>query len=730
MNKIYKMLNVNSDFQFNELINKLDLDMSDLLLLEDISNSYLDDTEKKKKVLESLSYSSKKYNIMLDQYKKDTKRRLKESENMTLNNIMELNDLITNVYKKCKTSKNACALIYNFITKSSNKNIANAFFNMVKNANISDNNLKFDTELTIDGQNIAEIIYSMKDNILTFMDGIQEEKNNKKIKESVNYNDVNNNIDEIKSMLNTNNKKMLLNVINLLNNKIKNTNNIEEQNIYSELKNIANAKLNELSESVTSKVVSSVVEENTFDSLLDDITKPTIINITVNKETGDCDIVDDECIDNNCKNNCKNNCIDNYVQSLKVNPNSLCSPILKKPNQAEVISAISTLSTHVNDVKSNSVSNNLDCLNNINVLLNKISDYFNNLLSENKSLNIEKMIENKDAEINQDGVLIINEKYDSYFNPTFYHLINLPSGQSFELNAYRRYNNGKVYYTIDLLDDDYNIIVSSNFNEYGALDDEIKDFLINLGCTCWDKIESDIVEKINDNEVLDEETIYDHSWYENESGKFPKRTKNGVIIDETCTAGATCSANVASVSMPIKTKIKKRKKSIDESLFYNMIMNDINCVNTINNKKYEYKNGYLYENNNLVKTKNKNDMIEYIEGTIILPIIEGLLPYQLDILLEEENNNEVSYNDMTPEQRQMKKNTETELDNKLKANTTVDVSVDDMDNNTNVSSIKDNQEVIGVDDSDINDKKYVIKDKLNNKVKVLSATNIKLKDSK
>jgi hypothetical protein len=32
--------------------------------------------------------------------------------------------------------------------------------------------------------------------------------------------------------------------------------------------------------------------------------------------------------------------------------------------------------------------------------------------------------------------------------------------------------------------------------------------------------------------IVSEETVYDHSWYENEDGKYPKRTKEGIIIED------------------------------------------------------------------------------------------------------------------------------------------------------------------------------------------------------
>ena len=70
------------------------------------------------------------------------------------------------------------------------------------------------------------------------------------------------------------------------------------------------------------------------------------------------------------------------VQPLTLSPTAIDAPILQKPNSASVVSAISALSSHVNDVKSDSRENNIECLQTINTLLNQISAYFNGILSE------------------------------------------------------------------------------------------------------------------------------------------------------------------------------------------------------------------------------------------------------------------------------------------------------------------------------------------------------------
>ena len=229
-------------------------------------------------------------------------------------------------------------------------------------------------------------------------------------------------------------------------------------------------------------------------------------------------------------------------------------------------------------------------------------------------------------------------------------------------------------------------------------------------------------------EIMNEETVYDHSWYENDDGDFPKRTKEGVIIedeevDETCSAGATGAGNVAMTSRPIG---KKRKLSIGESLLLKFIKEGRDCTSIFDGHHYMLKNGYLYKDAQLVKTKNLNEMVEFIQGNVDLPILDGFLPMHLDMMLEEDvnNPNELSDMDLTPEQRQLKQKQEQDLDTRIDSGTDTKVSVENTDDN----KIELNQELVGVDDTDINNKQYVVKNPSTNKIKIVKSSQIKTTD--
>ena len=150
-----------------------------------------------------------------------------------------------------------------------------------------------------------------------------------------------------------------------------------------------------------------------------------------------------------------------------------------------------------------------------------------------------------------------------------------------------------------------------------------------------------------------------------------------------------------------------------------MILENRNVSQVIDGNVYKLKDGYFYKNDVLVKTKNLNEMVEFVLGNIELPLLEGILPCHLDILLEDMND--ITFSDMAPEQRQLKKEQEQELDNQLQTSVNSKVAIED-DNN----SIQQDQELVGVDDSDENNKQYVVKNPANNEVKVVDATKIKI----
>lgn len=825
MNQLYKLFNVKSDREYQKIMEQLDLTPYYMFKIEDIANNGQDLMEQRQSILSLLALTTgENYNFCKKQFNRTPRiKKLKENINtpnqqsLTLNDIMELNDLIDSVAKKCQHNKMAYQQLYQMIVKSTNKNIANAFFNMAFNAQNTDDNLKFNTDLVINGQNVAQTIYPLKTSIISALNSIQEPKKEQPVTESVLNEEQF--IDTIKNIHllfhKSNNENELENIIKLLDKKIVNSKSTKEKNTFNSIKTNVIAKLNKLKENINeclaSNIVASAVEEDTFDGLLDSLTTPTVINITVNKETGDCENIETQPVLNNTPNMDLINGIQS-VQPLTLSPTAIDAPILQKPDSASVVSAISALSSHVNDVKSDSRENNIECLQTINTLLNQISTYFNSLLSENKkpnityvtseskyspilSNNIKRMFETGRATVNNDGVLIIDEAiFDAYEKkPYFTYTFKTPTDDYFEFTGYK-IDDESV--DVDLMDADYKYIETSEFTENGAKDNYIKEYFIknNLG-KYWSTIEKSIINKIKtakeDNQItetinseklfknddaiaslqneiinlkqklnnrtsnkeeimmrlsiaqsklkklqnkneqlMNEETVFDHSWYENDDGDFPKRTKEGVIIedeqvDETCSAGATCAGNVATISCPVGKK-KKRKLSIDESLLLTFVKEGRDCTSSFNGHHYMLKNGYLYKDDQLVKTKNLNEMVEFIQGNIDLPILEGFLPMHLDMMLEDINNpNELSDMDLTPEQRQLKQKQEQNLDSQLNAGANPKVSVED---SKDTNKIETNQELVGVDDTDINNKQYVVKNPATNKIKIVKSNQIKTND--
>ena len=700
MNNLYTLMNVSSEKQFNHLLESLDLSADEMVALYDISNNYKSLNEQRQELLDLMAGSSDgNYEIMKNQFKKSNEtRRLKEdvnvASNLTLNNVMELNELIELVAKKCQQNKMAAQQVFQMIAKSSSKNVADSFFAMVRNANNTDDNLKFDTELVVDGNKVADVIYGLKNNIVTFLNSV-EEPTKQAVKESVNV--LNENIDYIENYINNASDKKALNVIiKMIELKMAKAQSTEEKNVLAKLKSMAMTKLNDfVVECNVQDVVSTACEDDTFNGLFKNIGRPTVINITVNKETGDieevpCDMVEPMDCD---KPNIVNGAL--QVQNADTCPTALDAPILAKPNKAALVSAMTALNSHMDDIKTDCRENNIECLQTINTLLAQIGDYFNKTLSESVQL------DERTGKVE--------------FHTTF----ETPNGEYYEINGYE---SGEDEYEVDLLDGDYKHIATSIFNIQGALDDEIKNSLQRSGLN-WNEVENKIQSKIAElQEELTEDTVYDHSWYEVDDGEYPERTKDGVIceeeIDETCSAGATCAGGVAQVSKPFQRK-KGKKVSVAESLFLDMILENRNVSQVIDGNTYKLKDGYFYKNDVLVKTKNLNEMVEFVLGNIELPLLEGILPCHLDILLEDMND--ITFSDMAPEQRQLKKEQEQELDNQLQTSVNSKVAIED-DNN----SIQQDQELVGVDDSDENNKQYVVKNPANNEVKVVDATKIKI----
>ena len=831
MSNIYEVFNVTNDHELSKVFDKLDLSYNEMTNIDYIVESMNKDNARTK-ILELMAGSADgNYEVCLEQFAKVIKPRvLKEESGLNLNQVMELNQLVELVASKLNANQQQCLEgIYNIISQKAGVNAAKTFIGMVQQSSVNQSSLKFNTDLVVDGKNLAQVIYALKNEIEIFCNSIKKEESEKdEVKESVDGYSIENRLAGVYNIKNGSFRELArgeqhnlseqdfknrlvrygfqdtedgkvcyitawsyadaFNTRRALTKKYPNENvekwrlewfqngdgswnrplkryveiigkdgqkltesyesykhiiqeldkavddvsdinvlksiadrvdtllgrvkNMNEANEIASLKTAIETKMNSLLDvkpsleecCLASQVAQDVCGEDTFNGLLDSV-KPTVINITVNKEdNGILPCVDNCCVEPCCDCNdncccepccdCGDDCAAPIVQPMNFEPTAIDAPILRKPNSAEVTSAITALSSHSNDIKSDSRENNLENLQTINTLLGQISNYFNTLLGE--SFDIGDKITNKKG-LN-DEVMEITDKYEE---------------------------NGKEVYDVKV---DLGNGIKTVSKGLDAKDLEDKNEKIE---GLWDGEED---------EQLDEETVYDHSWFEVEGQKYPKRTKNGVEglpIKETCSAGACCAASVATVpSKPKKAKSKPRKQeSFDVSLFKESVRNDCPATLTINDKKVSYKlvegKGYLYIDDGIVKTLDKNVMLETIDDVynncLDIEILEGFNAYELNILLEDGINDDMgdidSVTTITPEE---KKEAQTELDNNLaqKPNSKINVV-----SSENSGEIHQNQEFVGIDDHDESNKKYIVKDPATGKITVADYNQIKIAEN-
>ena len=711
MSNIYEVFNVTNDYELSKVFDKLDLSYNEMTNIDYIVES-MNKENARNKILEIMAGSADgNYEVCLEQFAKTIKKRvLKEESGLNLNQIMELNQLVDLVASKLSANQQQCLEgIYNIISQKAGVNAAKTFIGMVQQSSVNQSSLKFNTDLVVDGKNLAQVIYALKNEIEIFCNSVKKEESEKEeVKESLNesyesYKHIIQELDKaVDDVSDINVLKSIAERVNTLLGKVKNMN---EANEIASLKTTIETKMNSLMDvkpqleecCLATQVAQDVCGEDTFNGLLDSV-KPTVINITVNKEDNGILPCLDNCCDVPCNdvpcNDCENTDIAPIVQPMNFEPTAIDAPILRKPNSAEVTSAITALSSHTNDIKSDSRENNLENLQTINTLLGQISNYFNTLLGE--SFDIGDKIANKKG-LN-DEVMEITDKYEK---------------------------DGREVYDVKV---DLGNGIKAVSKGLDAKDLEDKNEKIE---SLWDGEED---------EQLDEETVYDHTWFEVEGQKYPKRTKNGVEglpIKETCSAGACCAASVATVpSKPKKAKSKPRKQeSFDVSLFKESVRNDCPVTLTINDKMVSYKlvegKGYLYIDNGIVKTLDKNVMLETVDDVynncLDIEVLEGFNAYDLQIIMEDyitPDDDSQQSTIITPAEKQKQQE---KLDNQI--NNTPDMKVGVV-NADNPNEIKQNQQIVGVDDSNINDKKYIVKDPMTGDVKIANFDQIKVLEKK
>lgn len=649
MSNIYEVFNTNSDAEFSKFLDKLNLTSNDLLNVIEIAESYDDIKTKRQHLLEFMAGTAQgNYELCVNQFKPKFKRTLKENnlnQSLNLNQIMELNSLVELVANKLKTP-NCMQGVFNIIKSKINSNAANTFLGMVQQSSVNDSNLKFNTDLQINGQNLAQLIYPIKNDIEIFVNSIQAPKKeeNAQPKETANesikvnqkslnetfskYEEIIKNLDD--TIESTNNLNILKTIFNKINNLMTNVKNTDDANNIAQLKSKVESKIAELKntspridESIAQSIVSDACSEDTFSQLLNNL-RPTMISITVNKDNGD---------------------FENCVEDL---PQSSCESIAQSidhTNADNAYNALNSLSSHLNCEKSPCEENNIEELETVNTLLAQLSDYFNHTLNE--TINSEALFKVDDAITYFEN--IARELREKMKSPKY-------------LGDYRSDS----------------IQLSYAANKLRKL--------------------------------------------------YAKREK---LLRENCSAGATCAGNIASIGTSLKpSKKKRRKETLDFKMFKESVNQNVPSSLEINGKNVSYQiiegKNYLYIDNGILGSTNKQTIMEAIDdlynNCLEIPVYEGFNHLELDLLLEDmiQPNGTNPTNPTNPSDEKQKEN---DLDKQIHSNPNLKVNVrNPQDQNQSFSD----QEIVGIDDSDINNKMYVTKDPKTGKIKVVKSADISL----
>lgn len=628
------------------------------------------------------------------------------------------------------------------------------------------------------------------------------------------------------------------------------SNDTELRNTISELLSMINSKLNTIKPSID--------ECCELGNLLEPF-KTTVVNITVNDE-GCLEDVEKESATNNLKalashiNDKKDCCEENNIENMQTIMSlisSLASFFQKRLCESQSYEKYNDVKEELNDIKQDYLNNELDVYDATNEVDNLIgnkseAEAIVNSWDDPAKHGLYGITDDEEIDEDKSKLPILHRLmdkcwYDSYDGKDA-KIGNWEIGLGGYDTGYEfSYNNTPIF----RISPNHEIEFYGNENISGYSKEDIFNTL---------KSYPDLknLKMYDEDEELDEDTVYDHSWYEVKGQKYPKRTKNGVEIkesensktkfktclfhslskptiwyagingkiipespeftgtwgkekaqkwidnwlkehgfesendkelDEMCSGGATCAASVATVPSSVKTKSPKRKykkSKVDEmalNMFKRHIIEDVNSQIDANGNHYEYRDGYFYINGDIARTKSKYQMLESLDENIELETLPGFNSEEMKLLEdieasgnvgnEDDNNqnnnsnnnnnadnnnnqqntnqninqdnlgdveqNVTQDNDLTPQQRQLKKDTEQVLDQSMNSGSDTEVSVNQgMDNNndqatnTQTSSNNVKYKVIGKDDSDSNNIKYIIQDPNSKETMVVDATKLRL----
>lgn len=814
MTTYFDVFNIKTDMQLNNIMNNLDLSANEMFQLDDIVNDFSSLKEKREKILEMFS-GTNNYNYC---HKLFLKENMETPSQLNMNQTIELNELFELASEKFK-KVNCSQQFYQMLSQKTSKNFANAFFNMLKSIP-EDSTCRFDPNLTIDGKNFAETIYPFVNELKTFLNGCKSESKKEEVNEDY----------EIGSKVQGKGKNQGTYIIDSIKDGFYNLRNVYDQNrnkLYPVSKKTLDEEFKLLNESIETQpdmfggpdtYYKDGIEALDFDNVLD----------AMNKVAPEMDFVDDRDVKG------KYSMIFQPKSSgLELNQKGLkkIKDYLSQRFGKENISVRLAHSQYAPEIKKLYVTfiNQIDVQDELNESLEDTLNNFKYYITSSSDKDQLNMMKDK-LEI------LFNGSNDTELRNTISELLSMINSK---LNTIKP-SIDECCELGNLLEPFKTTVVNITVNDEGCLEDVEKESATNnlkaLASHINDKkdcceennienmqtimslisslasffqkrlCESQVIEKnpykgntladqakasmwrpseeeLEEDEELDEDTVYDHSWYEVKGQKYPRRTKNGVEINEMCSGGACCAASVGTVPSPVKPKSPKRKhkkSKVDEmalNMFKRHIIEDVNSQINANGNHYEYRDGYFYINGDIARTKSKYKMLESLDENIELETLPGFNSEEMKLLEdieasgsvgnEDDNNqnnnsnnnnnadnnnnqqntnqninqdnlgdveqNVTQDNDLTPQQRQLKKDTEQVLDQSMNSGSDTEVSVNQgLDNNNdttnnptpNTNNIK--YKVIGKDDSDSNNIKYIIQDPNSKQTMVVDASKLRL----
>lgn len=174
MANILEVFNFKNNYQVTNLFNELNLSPDQMVDFMDIINEGVNINAIRKQLLDYVSVADFGSYIHIKDLFRKSQINEQEEQTLGLNEVIELNELIIDISKKMNAEiHNKLVELFN---QKSNQQIANIFFSYVKDAETSNKEVKMDITTKVGNDNVANIIYTLKNDILAIINEKKEEK--------------------------------------------------------------------------------------------------------------------------------------------------------------------------------------------------------------------------------------------------------------------------------------------------------------------------------------------------------------------------------------------------------------------------------------------------------------------------------------------------------------------------------------------------------------------------